>query len=78
MVKAKRKQRIAGMNCNHPSDAASEHPNKTGVAAAANVLGRAAKTQAYIEFVFTFSMCRLFLAKLMKTKSRSKFICFCS
>ena len=52
------------MNCSHPSEAASEHPNNTGVAAAANVLGLAAYTQAFIDFVFTFSMTRLFLAKI--------------
>jgi hypothetical protein len=60
MLKANRKQRMAGIHWKVPSVYAKAHPSNTGVAAAANVFGRAANIQAFIEFVFTFSIiCRL-------------------
>ena len=51
---------MAGIHWNAPAVWARAHPSKTGVAAAANVFGRAANIQAFIEFVCTFSIiCRL-------------------
>ena len=56
MLNANKKQRMVGIHWNVPSAYANEHPIKTGVAAAANVLGRAANIQAFIEFVCMFSI----------------------
>jgi hypothetical protein len=53
MLNANRKQRRAGTHWKVPSAYANEQPIKTGVAAAANVLGRAANIHALVEFVCT-------------------------
>ena len=56
MLNANKKQSKAGIHWKAPSVYAKAHPNNTGVAAAANVFGRAANIQAFIELVRTFSI----------------------
>ena len=60
MLNANKKQSKAGIHWKAPSVYAKAHPNNTGVAAAANVFGRAANIHALIELVCMFSIiCRL-------------------
>ena len=56
MLNANKKQSSAGIHWKVPSVYAKEHPNNTGVAAAAKVFGLAANIHAFIELVCTFSI----------------------
>ena len=69
ILNANKKQSIAGIHWKAPLATAKEQPIKTGVAAAANVLGRAANIHAFIEFV-----CMFFIVSCLNASAKIAFL----